>query len=622
MSLNKFVSLDSSEPINMRIKAIDVEVTGDFKTNTITSLDGGVNEIYLLGTQMKMALDPSDAQDLATKNYVDIAVAGGGGGSGVSNPMTENLNANGYEIDTLNAVYTSTLGGLGEFPITMASDIQFNSYNLKGANYIQTDQIYSSTQGDISIENEVDMKTTNKIKNLANGINAGDAINKGQLDSSITTLDNQIQTNTSNISTNTSNITNLQIQQATNTQGISDNLDAITATNIIVGQHTTDIQTNTSGVASNLGFITQNTDDIDTINTILSTKASIADNTTATNTTWSSDKITTEIENSSSLIDFTGLNGVTDKVNLSQVSTQPIVGLNSKYTISGSSVLVGQPVIQNFTGGTITATGIGGVPPNWKFIGIACNTASAGQDCGIVYDGFVTARYTTVPQLDTNTIALNNVTTNTTEPITNVTTFTDSGGTSGNYGASQLYNITFDAGVGRTINYEVVSLGFEHSNTRLYDRLGWQFSNDGVNYSNPALTGWHRTNITTPSFGSYYLNNGVKGNDLIGNVFTEPASYITQVGGSLTGQTNSRYVKFFFESDGSSHDLGWNIKLTPSIPYPTNYTPVPVDTPLYLDPNDLTKVSTNNANNFLVGYCAYEDTSNDSIFIHVLSNNA
>ena len=621
MSLNKFVSLESSEPINMRIKAIQLEASQEIKTNFLTSYDG-FNSIGVGDAIIRQAGNPIEDQDLTTKVYVDAAVAGGGGGSGVSNPMIENLNANGYDIELANAIYASTLGGIGEFQLTMTSDVQFNSYNLKGTNYIQTDQIYSSTQGDISVENALDMKTINKIKNIANGTDSGDAINKGQFDSSITTLTNDIATNTNNINTINTDIGELETQQGINTANITTNTNNITINTNNIDTNTTNITTLTNSVNTNIANIQQNASDISTINTTLLTKATINDGQISSNTTWSSTKINQEIGNASDLVDFTGLMGSSDKVNLSLVNTQPIVGLNSRYTLSGSAVFVGQPMIQNFTNGEITATGIGGVPPAWKFIGIACNTAVAGDDCNIVYDGFCTARYDTIPQPASNAISLTAVTTNTTQEITNETTFTDSGGGGNFYGINELYNITFDAGVGRTINYEIVSLGFEHTNTRLYDRLGFQFSNDGVNYSNPALTGFHTTNITTPSFGTYYKNNGVQTSDLIGNVFPEPASFITANGGSLTNSTGFRYIKFFFQSDGSSQDLGWNIKLSPSTPYPVNYTPVPVDTPLYLDPNDLSKVSTNNANNFLVGYCAYEDTANDSIYMHVLAQNA
>tara|TARA_R110001606_G_scaffold371308_1_gene528062 strand:+ start:1437 stop:3302 length:1866 start_codon:yes stop_codon:yes gene_type:complete len=621
MSLNKFVSLESSEPINMRIKVLQLEASQEIKTNFLSSYDG-FNSIGVSGAIIREAGDPIEDQDLTTKVYVDSAVAGGGGGSGVSNPMIENLNANGYDINTANAIYTSTLGGLGEFQLTMTSDVQFNSFNLKGTNYIQTDQIYSSTQGDISVENALDMKTTNKIKNIANGTDSGDAINKGQFDSSITTLTNDIATNTNNINGLNLEFGELETQQGINTTNITTNTTNITTNTNNIDTNITDIQTLTNSVNTNIANIQQNASDISTINTTLLTKATINDAQISSNTTWSSTKINAEIGTASSLIDFTGLMGSSDKVNLSLVNTQPIVGLNSRYTLSGSAVFVGQPMIQNFTSGEITATGIGGVPPAWKFIGIACNTGVTGDDCNIVYDGFCTARYDTTIQPSTNAISLTGVTTNTTQEITNETTFTDSGGTSNNYATNELYNITFDAGVGRTINYEIVSLGFEHTNTRLYDRLGFQFSNDGVNYSNPALNGFHTTNITTPSFGSYYVNNGTKTNDTIGNVFADGLTFITAYGGSLTNSTGFRYIKFFFQSDTSSQDLGWNIKLTPSTPYPVNYTPVPVDTPLYLDPNDLSKVSTNNANNFLVGYCAYEDTSNDSIYIHVLAQNA
>jgi hypothetical protein len=242
---------------------------------------------------------------------------------------------------------------------------------------------------------------------------------------------------------------------------------------------------------------------------------------------------------------------------------------------------------------------------------------SAGGTAEVLVNGYGTCRRTSVNLPSTNSVALDNTTNGTVGTLTNQTTFTDSGGVGGDYSSNQNYSITFDAGVGRTINFTIVSLSFEHTNTRLYDRLGYQTSNDGVNYSNPTLTGFHTTNLTTPPFGSYYVNNSTRANDTTGNVFPQTTSILTGAGGSLTQNTASRYLRFFFFSDSVVAEPGWEITLSPSTPYPTNAVPVPVATTLYIDSNDFTKVTETNTSQLPIGFVAYNNADNDSIFARI-----
>ena len=101
----------------------------------------------------------------------------------------------------------------------------------------------------------------------------------------------------------------------------------------------------------------------------------------------------------------------------------------------------------------------------------------------MLVSGYATARRTTTYNPDSETVLLTEETNNSVVGLTNNTTFTDSGG-GGNYGNNQNYQITFDAGAGYTTNITINDFAFEHTTTRMYDRLGIQVSNDGVEYIN------------------------------------------------------------------------------------------------------------------------------------------
>ena len=63
--------------------------------------------------------------------------------------------------------------------------------------------------------------------------------------------------------------------------------------------------------------------------------------------------------------------------------------------------------------------------------------------------------------------------------------FYDEGGAYGDYSGRSDYIITFDAGLGNHIsNITINSFEFEHSTSRMWDRLGIQVSNDGTNFIN------------------------------------------------------------------------------------------------------------------------------------------
>ena len=85
----------------------------------------------------------------------------------------------------------------------------------------------------------------------------------------------------------------------------------------------------------------------------------------------------------------------------------------------------------------------------------------------------------------------------------------------------------------------------------------------------------------------------------------------------VTINTGYRYIRFYFRSDTSVNDDGWDMTLTPNTPYSSNVESVAEGTTLYLDSNDFTKVTTDDTSQILVGYCAYNNADNDSIFLRI-----
>jgi len=133
--------------------------------------------------------------------------------------------------------------------------------------------------------------------------------------------------------------------------------------------------------------------------------------------------------------------------------------------------------------------------------------------------------------------------------------FRDSGGLPNDYQPNELYNITFDAGVGNTWEMKTITCGFEHSGSGImYDRLGLQESNDGVTYTNVSLSNFYQSSTTTPPWST------TRTSTTDGYIFPVDQTNIANV----TYNINSRFVKFYFTSDGSSNRIGWDVRMTAS----------------------------------------------------------
>jgi len=321
-------------------------------------------------------------------------------------------------------------------------------------------------------------------------------------------------------------------------------------------------------------------------------------------------------------LNLENVSGTNDKVDLTSVTSQEKIGGGIKFT-AGSNIQCGQPVFYNYSStGVVTAVSAGTLPLQHDYIGIALKTVTVGQSVNVLTKGLVTARRTTTYLTSSETVILNNTSNNTTRNLTNSTTFVDSGDTGGDYTSNENYSITFDAQAGYTINISVTDFRFEHTTYRMYDRLGVQGSNDGVNFTNLSVQWLQKSATSTPTwsdsfFGSNAWNSTGADNGYIFPKDTSRAILLSSGTFPVTINTVYRYIRFYFRSDTSQNQDGWDMTLTPNTPYSSNVESVAEGTTLYLDSNDFTKVTTDDTSQIVVGYCAYNDAANDSIFLRI-----
>jgi predicted RecA/RadA family phage recombinase len=321
-------------------------------------------------------------------------------------------------------------------------------------------------------------------------------------------------------------------------------------------------------------------------------------------------------------LNLENVSGTNDKVDLTSVTSQDKIGGGIKFT-AGSNIQCGQPVFYNYSStGVVTAVSAGTLPLQHDYIGIALKTVTTGESVNVLTKGLVTARRDTTYLTSSETVILNNISNNTTKNLTNSTTFVDSGDTGGDYTSNENYSITFDAQAGYTVDIIFNDFQFEHSTYKMYDRLGIQGSNDGVNFNNLSVQWLQKSTTSTPTwsdsfFGSNAWNGTGADNGYILPKDTSRAILLSSGTFPVTVNTNYRYIRFYFRSDSSVNDDGWNITLQPNTPYPSNVESVAEGTTLYLDSTDFTKVTTDDTTQIVVGYCAYNDAANDSIFLRI-----
>jgi hypothetical protein len=324
------------------------------------------------------------------------------------------------------------------------------------------------------------------------------------------------------------------------------------------------------------------------------------------------------------LIDLSSVTGTADKVDLTSVTTQSRLGYGITFK-AGGAIQCGQPVIYNYASGVATSITAGALPAQHEVIGIALEDAASGADVNVLTQGFATARRDTTFLASAETVELDATTTGTTRNLTNATTFLDSGGSGNDYTANQNYLITFDAGLGYDTKITVNDFAFEHSTYTMYDKLAIQGSNDGANFTNLSVEWLQAAADSSAPFagGSFAGSSWNSSSSKNGWILPKDTPRAILIGGVPSNSfpadivTSYRYIRFYFRCDNSSHDDGWDITLAPNTAYSTNVETVAEGTTLYLSTTDYTKVTTDNASGIVVGYAAYDNAENNSLFVRV-----
>lgn len=164
----------------------------------------------------------------------------------------------------------------------------------------------------------------------------------------------------------------------------------------------------------------------------------------------------------------------------------------------------------------------------------------------------------TVPSTPVQAIVLDTATTGGTTNITSQTTFTDSGGTGGNYQRNESYDHIFVAPSGLNASFTINDIEFEHSSFAMYDRMGVQSSPDGVTWTNVSFAGFRSSATATAPWSTSFGSPSTPG-----WIFPKDTSQLSSLGGnpSQTFDVGQRYVKFTFISDGSQQERGWNLSM-------------------------------------------------------------
>ena len=247
-----------------------------------------------------------------------------------------------------------------------------------------------------------------------------------------------------------------------------------------------------------------------------------------------------------------------------------------------------------------------------KLIGVALEDATAGSLIKILEEGYCSVRGDSVAGISGNILLTSGNSGNVFGVQNNGgdgIRFQDSGGAGGNYSINESYDITFDAGPGETIKIIIdasSSWQFEHSTFALYDRLGFQTSsNPFTAFNNGNITGMEQSSTPAADWSQSYLSPSPSAGYIFPEVFDGAVPFVfsaTHLIGNPTANddgvqmdlaavnggtpkvydTGTRYIKFYFTSDGSPNFDGWNFIVSSGAAISVSY---PINSLLYLSSN-------------------------------------
>jgi len=330
----------------------------------------------------------------------------------------------------------------------------------------------------------------------------------------------------------------------------------------------------------------------------------IDDDTSSTTKTYSSNKIETQLDLKANIADLPAIQTANDVVRRLE---NEFSGDTHDY-ITTTNVSFGQPVehIYDNTDNKLKIRAYQATPSNnYTFAGVAVQDATSGNVCRVLHHGICPVRRTTVTNTITDyvrdatieadnvnygntngatTVLLNGTTSGTTVSVGNTQAtgirFRDSGNT-GNYGSSEYYNITFDAGAGQKMAIRFTDFEFEHASTQAYDWLTMRASDTDSTPNNAdetELAFCHTMSSNATSSGSkafesssWQTSSGDSQTGGGGSTLPETVTRALLINSDIVAANEKwatdawfilpRYVKFYFFSDSSTQEPGWDFEL-------------------------------------------------------------
>jgi hypothetical protein len=279
-------------------------------------------------------------------------------------------------------------------------------------------------------------------------------------------------------------------------------------------------------------------------------------------------------------------------------------------------------------------------------LGVALEDALATQNIKILSNGYCTIRgdFTNQVPTDPNGVTQGNLALSRETNGNSYTTdasgilFTDSGGTS-NYNSNENMHVSFDAGLNNTIDLSINELYTEHGYSSLWDRLGFQVSDDGEIWENADISGLIQTKPnqlfppwppggTGTASNDTVITSQIKGHGWIfperheesepnslfitrrdhsGNPTGTNQTYMSQIKKDGFGDKMKRYIRFYFRSDGSSVYSGWQILVKSS---GSSQISVTKNSILYLSQSEIGGATAFTGSGIRLGYSVIDPSNN------------